>query len=121
MENEKEITKLVNVLRQIRRTGRFAAWSAEDSESSEFCLQQYNKIVIRLSELEPAIKTLFTPLPEKTSSKTLRFAVSELISYLTDEEEGEKIHHEWCQRREKRRRCGRRFWSFGFHPWAGRF
>jgi hypothetical protein len=113
MENEKEIKKLVNVLRQIKRTPRFAAWFGEDPETSEYCVRQYNKIVTRLGELEPAVQTLFTPLPEQAAAKTLHFAVRELVAYLTDEEEegkrpGHRHHDGWG--------CGRKRRIFDFGP-----
>lgn len=123
MENEKEITKLVNVLRQIRRTGRFAKWFGEDNEEKEFCLQQYNKIVERLAELEPSIKDLFTTLPQNTSPKTLHFAVSELIAYLTDGKEAEEPIGFGCRPRHETRRgrCGKKRFIFAFNHWGERF
>lgn len=123
MENEKEITKLVNVLRQIRRTGKFAAWLGEDAESSAFCLQQYNKIVTRIGDLEPSIKDLFTTLPENASPKTMHFAVSELIAYLTDEKEAEEPVGFGCRPRgaHRRGRCGKRAFVFAFSPWGERY
>jgi hypothetical protein len=122
MENEKEITKLINVLRQIRNTLYFAGWRGKDAKVSEFCLQQYNNIVTRISELEPSVKNLFTPLPENTSATTLHFAVSELIAYLT-EEETEKPRRGCESRRARRRRwrCGKKRWIFGFSPSVERF
>ena len=131
MEHEKEIAKLINVLRQIRHAGHFAAHRGEDAEVSKFCLQQYNSIVTRISELEPSVQNLFTPLPENTSVKTTHFAVSELIAYLTDSEAEEPTrqarenrhehrHGHWREHRGKWR-CGAKRWMFRFSPSVERF
>jgi hypothetical protein len=88
-ENTKEIKKLINVLRRISDAEQFAAWSSEREEISKFAVMQYNKVVARLTELEPSIANLFTPLPETASPKTIRFAARELAAYFAEEAEDE--------------------------------
>jgi hypothetical protein len=82
---DRETIKLVNVLRRIARAAGYAAWVKSDPEASRFCLGQYNKVLARISELEPAIKTLFTPLPDNTSPDVVRIAARELAAYFEDE------------------------------------
>ena len=83
MENEK--IKLVSVLRRIARAAGYAAWVKQEPEAARFCLSQYNKVLNRLSEIEPNLKTLFTILPEDASPEVVRIAARELASYFEDE------------------------------------
>jgi hypothetical protein len=84
MERDKEITKLVNVLRRIARAASHAAWTG-DADAARFCVTQYNKVLSRLSELESAIANLFSPLPEAASAEVTRIAAHELAAYFEDE------------------------------------
>lgn len=82
---EKETVKLVNVLRRIARAAGYAAWIRREPEAARFCVSQYNKVLARLSALEPNVKTLFTPLPDDTSPETVRMAARELGAYFEGE------------------------------------
>jgi hypothetical protein len=82
---EREIVKLVNVLRRIARAAGYAAWVKRDPDAVRFCVSQYNKVLARLSELEPNLKPLFTPLGEGTSPEVVRMAARELAAYFGDE------------------------------------
>lgn len=82
---EKETVKLINVLRRIARAARYAASVKSDPETARFCVAQYNKVLARLSELEPGVRTLFTPLPENASPEVTRIAARELAAYFEDE------------------------------------
>ena len=84
MERDKEIGKLINVLRRIARAATYAAWS-RDADAARFCVLQYNKVLARVSELEPAVAPLFTPLPETAASDVTRIAAHELAAYFEDE------------------------------------
>ena len=64
---EKETVKLLNVLRRIARAAGYAAWVKSDPEAARFCVSQYNKVLARLTELESALKPLFTPLALRTT------------------------------------------------------
>ncbi|MEW6211772.1 MAG: hypothetical protein AB1631_25675 [Acidobacteriota bacterium] len=85
MEKDREILKLTNVLRRIARGADYAAWLQERSDAAAFCLTQYNKVLARLTELEPAVAPLFTPLPRETSPSITRMAARELAAYFEDE------------------------------------
>ena len=82
---EKETTKLINVLRRNARAARHAAWARSDADATRFCATQYNKVLLRLSEIEPGVRTLFTPLPEDAAAEVIRIAAGELAAYFEDE------------------------------------
>jgi hypothetical protein len=83
---EQEIVKLLNVLRLTARAARYAEWTRSASDATQFCVAQYNRILARLGELEPAIKPLFTPLEETASPQVIRMAARELIAYFEVDE-----------------------------------
>src|SRR5438309_10455483 len=84
-EAEKEIVKLVNVLRRIARAAGYASWAKSDPEAARFCVAHHDKVLTRISQLEPAIKTLCAPLPEDASPHVTRMAARELATYCEDE------------------------------------
>ena len=84
MERDRELAKLINVLRRIARAASHAAWS-RDTDAARFCAVQYNKVLARVVELEPAVAPLFVALPENASADVTRFAAQELASYFEDE------------------------------------
>jgi hypothetical protein len=84
METDREIAKLINVLRRIGRAASHAAWT-RDLEAARFCVIQYNKLLARVSELEPAVVPLFTSLSEDASAEVTRIAANELAAYFEDE------------------------------------
>jgi hypothetical protein len=87
---EQETVKLLNVLRRIARAAGYAAWTKPGPDATQFCVSQYNRVLARLSELEPGIKPLFTPLSDTSSAEVVRLAARELIAYFeTDEPEFE--------------------------------
>jgi hypothetical protein len=85
MERDREIRKLVNVLRRIVRAANYASWSQAAPDAARFCVSQYNKVLARLIELEPAAAPLFTSLPEAASPEVTRMAAYELAAYFEDE------------------------------------
>ena len=82
---ESEIVKLINVLRRIARAAGYTAWAKPEPDASRFCVAQYNKVLARLGEIEPGVRTLFTPLPEDASPTVVRIAARELAAYFEDE------------------------------------
>ena len=83
---EQETVKLLNVLRRIARAAGYAGWTKAGPDATQFCVAQYNRVLTRLSELEPAIKPLFTPLSESTSPEVTRMAARELLAYFEADE-----------------------------------
>lgn len=84
---EQEVTKLLNVLRRIARAARYAEWTRSGPDATQFCAAQYNRVLARLGELEPAIKPLFTPLSESASAEVIRMAARELHAYFEVDDE----------------------------------
>src|ERR671923_2728743 len=82
---DKEIIKLVNVLRRIARASGYAAWVKSDPDAARFCAVQYNKVLARLCELEPNLRTVFAPLPENAAPEVTRIAARDLATYFEDE------------------------------------
>jgi len=82
---ESETVKLLNVLRRIARASGYAAWVKREPDAARFCVAQYNKVLARLTELEPGVSQLFTPLTDETSPEVVRMAARELGAYFEDE------------------------------------
>jgi hypothetical protein len=107
---EQETVKLLNVLRRIARAAGYAYWTKSGTEATQFCVAQYNRVLARLTELEPAIKPLFTPLNDSASAEVIRIAARELLAYF-EADEPEPIRgfgrafYFGCGPREKRVKC----------------
>jgi len=101
-----ETMKLVNVLRRIARAAGYAAWVKSDAAAARFCAAQYNRVLVRLNELEPNTKSIFAPLPEESSPDVTRMAARDLAAYFEDEApEPEAWGFAWgCQPRAMRAR-----------------
>ncbi len=82
---EKEKMKLISVLRRIARSAGYAAWVKREPEAARFCVSQYNKVLARLSEIEPNLKTVFPALADDISPEVVRIAARELGAYFEDE------------------------------------
>ena len=83
---EQETVKLLNVLRRIARAAGYAAWTKAGPDATQFCVAQYNRVLARLSELEPSVKPLFTPLNDSASAEVIRIAARELLAYFEVDE-----------------------------------
>ena len=83
---EQQTVKLLNVLRRIARAAGYAAWNKSGPDATQFCVAQYNRVLARLSELEPAAKPLFAPLSESASAEVIRIAARELLAYFEADE-----------------------------------
>ena len=83
---EQETVKLLNVLRRIARAAGYAGWTKAGPDATQFCVAQYNRVLARLGELEPAVKPLFTSLTESTSPEVTRMAARELLAYFESDE-----------------------------------
>jgi|SRR6266487_3896851 len=110
---QQETIKLLNVLRSIARAAGYAAWVKGDPDAVRFCSRQYNKVLARLTEIEPSIKSLFTPLGEDASAEVTRLAARELASYFEDEAPEQ-------QRWQHAGRCGTRRSRTRAYPFAVR-
>jgi hypothetical protein len=83
---EQETVKLLNVMRRIARAAGYAAWTKAGPDATQFCVAQYNRVLARLTELEPSVKPLFTPLSDSASADVIRLAARELLAYFQVDE-----------------------------------
>lgn len=83
---EQETTKLLNVMRRIARAAGYAAWTKPGPEATQFCANQFNRVLARLGELEPSIKPLFTPISESASADIIRIAARDVLAYFEIDE-----------------------------------
>ena len=67
MERDKELSKLVNVLRRTARMAMHGEWTGSSEDAAAFCVDKYNRVLTRLRELEPAVAPIFEQLPDKSS------------------------------------------------------
>ena len=104
---EQETVKLLNVLRRIARASGYAAWAKSDSEAARFCASQYNKVLARLTELEPTLAPLFTTLTKDASPAVTRIAARELLAYFEADSFEDAPEFAWAY--------GKRF-AFGCRP-----
>jgi len=89
---EQETVKLLNVLRRIARAAGYASWSKPGPDATQFCVTQYNRVLARLSELEPSVKPLFAPLSESASPEVIRMAARDVLAYF-EVDEPDLIRH----------------------------
>ena len=102
MEREKELAKLINVLRRTSRMALQAEWTGGKEDSAEFCTDQYNRVLTRLKEIDPGIGVIFEPLPAGSSLTVVAMAARQLAAYYEDEVE-----------------AGKGFGGHGFEGWSG--
>lgn len=85
MEREKELIKLINVLRRTARAAVQSQWVESNGDAARFCVEQYNRVLARLKELDPGVSTLFEPLPASSSLTVVAVACRQLAAYYEDE------------------------------------
>src|SRR4030095_809023 len=115
MERDREIAKLVNVLYRIARGANYVAMTGNaDPQAARFCVAQYNGVLGRLTEIEPAAGQAFVPLAPEASPEVSRMAARELAAYFEDETKSARGRHRGA------RGCGgARVWV-GYNPASGR-
>lgn len=85
MEREKEIAKLVNVLRRTARMAMQSEWTGGGQDAAAFCIDQYNRVLTRLKEIDPDIAPIFEPLAAGSSLTVAAMACRQLAAYYEDE------------------------------------
>lgn len=85
MEREKELIKLINVLRRTARMAMQSEWTGGKEDSAAYCTEQYNRVLHRLKELDPTVGSLFDPLPAGSSLTVVAMASRQLAAYFEDE------------------------------------
>jgi len=86
MERDKEIRKLLNVLRRMARTARMNQWTTTREQADVYSVDQYNRILERLKELDGSgVLNLFIPLPEGSTWSTVANACRDVGAFYEDE------------------------------------
>ncbi len=81
---EKSIKKLVYLLHQITKDAGFALLSNEGEDTRRFCIEQYNNIRQRVTELDADLGGRFEPLSGHASVGMVRMAAREMADILVD-------------------------------------
>lgn len=85
MEREKELIKLINVLRRTSRMALQSEWTGGKDDAAAFCTDQYNRVLTRLKELDPGVGVIFEALPAGSSLTVVAMASRQLAAYYEDE------------------------------------
>jgi hypothetical protein len=85
MERDKELLKLINVLRRTSRMALQSEWTGGKDDAAKFCADQYNRVLTRLKEMDPGVSAVFEPLPEGSSLTVVAMASRQLAAYYEDE------------------------------------
>ena len=85
MEREKELLKLINVLRRTSRMALQSEWTGGKEDAATYCTDQYNRVLARLKELDGSVSTVFEPLPAGSSLTVVAMASRQLAAYYEDE------------------------------------
>jgi hypothetical protein len=90
MERETELAKLTNVLRRTSRMALQTEWTGSNPDAAAYCVEQYNRVLARLKEIDSSVGTLFEPLPAGSSLTVVAMACRQLAAYYEDETRGQK-------------------------------
>ena len=85
MEREQEIAKLVNVLRRTSRMAMQSEWTGSGQDAATYCVEQYNRVLTRLKEIDPDLASVFAPLEPGSSLTVAAMACRQLAAYYEDE------------------------------------
>ncbi len=85
MEREKELAKLINVLRRTARMALQSEWTGGGQEAALYCAEQYNRVLARLKEIDAKVAAVFEPLPATSSLAVVAIACRQLAAYYEDE------------------------------------
>lgn len=85
MEREKELVKLINVLRRTSRMALQSEWTGGKEDAAAHCTDQYNRVLTRLKEMDPGVGVIFEPLPAGSSLTVVAMATRQLAAYYEDE------------------------------------
>lgn len=85
MERDKELVKLINVLRRTSRMALQSEWTGGKEDAAAYCTDQYNRVLARLKEMDPGVGVVFEPLPAGSSLTVVAMASRQLGAYYEDE------------------------------------
>lgn len=92
MERERELPKLINVLRRTSRMALQSEWTGSAEDTAAYCVEQYNRVLARLKEIDQSVGKLFEPLPANSSLTVVAMACRQLAAYFEDEVGPQKLH-----------------------------
>jgi hypothetical protein len=95
MERDKELLKLINVLRRTGRMAMQAEWTgaSKDPATAAYCVGRYNRVLERLKEIDAGAGTVFDPLPADSPLAVVAMACRQLVAYYEDELPPEMRRH----------------------------
>lgn len=111
MERDKELAKLVNVLRRTSRMALQAEWTGGKDDAAAYCTDQYNRVLARLKELDPGVSAVFEPLPAGSSLVVVAMASRQLVAYYEDEVGGSRSGHAYARAYAFDPKKFREFWE----------
>jgi len=85
MEREKELLKLINVLRRTSRMALQSEWTGGSQDAATYCTDQYNRVLGRLKEIDSNVGNVFEALPAGSSLTVVAMACRQLAAYYEDE------------------------------------
>ncbi len=82
----KEVRRLLNVLRRMARTARMNQWTGVKENADAYSIDQYNRILERFNTIDAAgTPGLFAPLREDATWNILSNACRDLAAYHEDD------------------------------------
>ena len=60
-------------------------WTGGKEDAAKFCTDQYNRVLVRLQEIDPGVASVFAPLPAGSSLTVVAMAARQLAAYYEDE------------------------------------
>jgi len=60
-------------------------WTGSGQDTAAFCVEQYNRVLARLKEIDESVGTVFEPLPADSSLTVAAMACRQLAAYYEDE------------------------------------
>src|SRR5262245_49779002 len=90
MERTQELAKLINVLRRTSRMAMQSEWTGSGEDAAPFCVEQYNRVLARLIEMDEGVGAIFQPLPSGSSLTVVAMACRQLAAYYEDETGSQK-------------------------------
>jgi hypothetical protein len=97
MEREQEIAKLVNVLRRTSRMALQSEWTGGAADTAAFCVEQYNRVLARLKEIDGSNVVIFEPLAEGSSLTVAAMACRQLSAFYEDEVPRQSWDRKWAK------------------------
>lgn len=78
---DREIARLTRVLRQVAHDAGLSLLHPKDPAAVRRCIAQYNRVRVRLGELDATYTTVFGPLPDGAKPGDVRILARALACY----------------------------------------